>query len=90
MARKRVPKEVLLDFERKMSLTEAATFLETIAEKLKEEGQMNLVLGEQEVELTPTERVEFEIKVERRGTKYEFEIELEWDESRPAQHLKIE
>ncbi|MBF4502038.1 amphi-Trp domain-containing protein [Savagea sp. SN6] len=90
MARKRVPKEVLLDFERKMSLTEAATFLETIAAKLKEEGQMNLVLGEQEVELTPTERVEFEIKVERRGTKYEFEIELEWDESRPAQHLKIE
>lgn len=90
MARKRVPKEVLLDFERKMSLTEAATFLETIAAKLKEEGQMNLVLGEQQVELTPTERVEFEIKVERRGTKYEFEIELEWDESRPAQHLKIE
>lgn len=90
MARKRVPKDVLLDFERKMSLTEAATFLETIAAKLKEEGQMNLVLGEQEVELTPTERVEFEIKVERRGTKYEFEIELEWDESRPAQHLKIE
>ena len=90
MARKRVPKEVLLDFERKMSLTEAATFLETIAAKLKEEGQMNLVLGEQEVELTPTERVEFEIKVERRGTKYEFEIELEWDESRPAQHLNIE
>ncbi|MFD0943083.1 amphi-Trp domain-containing protein [Savagea faecisuis] len=90
MARKRVPKEVLLDFERKMSLTEAATFLETIATKLKEEGQMNLVLGEQQVELTPTERVEFEIKVERRGTKYEFEIELEWDESRPAQHLKIE
>lgn len=90
MATKRVPKEVLLDFERKMSLTEAATFLETIAAKLKEEGQMNLVLGEQQVELTPTERVEFEIKVERRGTKYEFEIELEWDESRPAQHLKIE
>lgn len=90
MTRKRIPKEVLLDFERKMSLTEAATFLETIATKLKEEGQMNLVLGEQQVELTPTERVEFEIKVERRGTKYEFEIELEWDESRPAQHLKIE
>lgn len=90
MTRKRIPKEVLLDFERKMSLTEAATFLETIAAKLKEEGQMNLVLGEQQVELTPTERVEFEIKVERRGTKYEFEIELEWDENRPAQHLKIE
>ncbi len=90
MKNKQVQKEVLLDFEQKMSLAEAATFLETIALKLKEEQALNIRVGQSEVLLKPSSQVEFELKVEKRGLNYSFEVELDWDEQQEYSQLEIE
>ncbi|HEY4578207.1 MAG TPA: amphi-Trp domain-containing protein [Savagea sp.] len=90
MKNKQVQKEVLLDFEQKMSLAEAATFLETIALKLKEEQALNIRVGQSEVLLKPSSQVEFELKVEKRGSNYSFEVELDWDEQQEYSQLEIE
>ncbi len=80
MAKKRTPKKVLVDYEEKMSLDFAASYLEQIARKFKEEKSFTLKVGDQEVVISPSDRVELELSLEKRGSKYEFEIELEWDE----------
>lgn len=82
-------KEVLVDFEEKMSLEKAATHLETIAKKLREEGTFSLTHGGETIEVTPAQTVELEIKVEKKNDKYEFEVELEWIEGQEDTPLQI-
>lgn len=71
-------KVVLVDYEEKMSLANAAEFLETLAKKLKEDGTFTLSHGGQHHGVTPASSVELEIKLEKEQEKYKFEIELEW------------
>lgn len=83
-------KEVLVDFEEKMSLSNAATYFETIAKKLKEEGSFTLTHNGETIEIKPSSTVELEIKVEVENEKKKFELELEWVEGEENTTLTIE
>lgn len=83
-------KEVLVDFEEKMSLANAATYFETIATKLKEEGAFTLTHNGKTFEIKPSSTVELEIKVELENEKQKFELELEWVEGEDDTTLTIE
>lgn len=87
--KKRNPKVTLVDFEEKMTLDKAADFLETVATKLKEEGSFSLTHGEKTHDITPSANVEFEVKLEKRGDKYELEFELEWVDGQDNSGLEI-
>lgn len=84
------PKVVLVDYEEKMSLDEAATFLQSIATKLKEEKSFTLTHGEKSYDVSPSDRVELEVKLEERNGKFKLELELEWIEGEENKGLKIE
>lgn len=81
---------MLVDFEEKMSLANAATFFETIAKKLKEEGSFTLTHNGQKIDITPASTVELEIKVEVKNEKKKFELELEWIEGAADTTLTID
>lgn len=85
----RVPKQLLVDYEQKMSLSSAAEYLHQIATKFKQEQQLQLNVNNETFTLAPSDRVELELKLEQRGSKYKFEIELEWDEAKPVKSLSI-
>ncbi len=81
MNEKKKKSQVLLDYEEKMSLENAADFLETIANKLQEEGSFTLTHGEQSHTIQPSEQVVLEVKYEKkRSGKMQLELELEWRE----------
>ena len=82
--------KVLVDFEEKMSLANAATYFETIAKKLKEEGSFTLNLNGETIDIKPSSTVELEIKVEVKNDKKKFELELEWVEGAEDTTLTIE
>lgn len=82
--------QVLVDFEEKMSLANAATYFETIAKKLKEEGSFTLTHNGKTFDIKPSSTVELEIKVEIEGDKKKFELELEWVEGEKDTTLTIE
>lgn len=82
-------KVVLVDHEEKMSLVQAAEFLETVAKKLREEGTFTLTQGEKTHEVTPASSVELEIKLEKQGDKHSFEVEIEWREGAKNSSLSI-
>lgn len=72
-------KEVYVDYEEKMSLEGAATFLETIVTKLKQQQLFTLTIGGQSYEVKPANQVGLEVKYEKeKDGKYKFELELEW------------
>lgn len=77
---KRNPKNVLVDYEEKMPLDQAISFLETIVNKLKTEGSFSLTQGEQSHLVKPSSQVVLEVKLEERNDNHTFELELEWVE----------
>lgn len=87
---KQSPKTVIVDYEEKMSLDQATTFLETIVKKLKEEKSFTLTQGDKTHQVTPSPQVELEVKLEERNGKHKLELELEWREGQEFQGLKIE
>lgn len=87
--RNRSPKVVLVDYEEKMSLTEVANFLETIATKLKEEGSFTLIQGEKTHDISPSQTVTLEVKLEKRDDRNKFEVELEWRDGDENKGLSI-
>ena len=92
MSKKRTKptKKVLVDYEEKMSLPFAASYLQQIATKFKDDQRFTLTVGDESFDIVPSSQVALEIKLEQRGHKYKFEIELEWDESKADQTLSIE
>lgn len=81
MSEKRRSTEVLVDYEEKMSLEQAAEFIETIATKLKNEKSFSLTHAGQTYEISPSSRVELEVKYEKKSSgKYQLELEIEWRE----------
>lgn len=87
---KKNPKVVLVDYEEKMSLKEAATFLETIAKKLRDEGTFTLTQGDDSHDVTPAEIVELEVKLEKEKNKNKFELELEWRDGNEGSSLSVD
>lgn len=72
---------VFLDYEEKMSLENAATFLETIVSKLKAGQSFTLTHAGQTIEVNPAQQVGLEVKYEKKKDgKYKLELELEWRE----------
>lgn len=77
---------VHVDYEEKMSLDNAVSFLETIVTKLKEEGSFTLTHGGKTHHINPSPNVELEIKLEEKANgKHQLELELEWREGDSAQ-----
>lgn len=70
--------QVLINHKEHQSLHEFANMLEVIAKKLKEEKQFVFMQGEEQVEVSPSERVKVEYEYEVKGDKHSFEIEFDW------------
>jgi amphi-Trp domain-containing protein len=92
-----MPEEVLFETESMRSRSEVAAYLRDVADALESDGAVTLKSGDQSVSVTPPNRVEFEVKVEREGPasgpgELGLELELEWDEDAPAdgEELSIE
>src|SRR5690625_6331301 len=62
-------KRVLVDYEERMSREQAATLLESIASKLREEGSFTLNLGNKSQFVQPAEMVNLEIELEEKGDR---------------------
>jgi amphi-Trp domain-containing protein len=83
-----MPEEVLFETESMRSRSEVAAYLRDVADALESDGAVTLTAGEQSISVTPPNRVEFEVKVEREGPasgpgELGLELELEWDEDAP-------
>ena len=81
-----MPEEVLFKSEQTQSRSEIATYLETVAAKLREGDPVTLRSGDESVTLDPPEQPTFEVKAEREGPadgpgELSIEFELEWDEN---------
>lgn len=84
---------VHIDYEEKMSLDNAVSFLETIVNKLKEEGSFTLTHDGNTHHVEPSANVELEVKLEEKSNgKHELELELEWYEgdNKQGQGLQID
>lgn len=83
---------VYVDYEEKMTLEGAATFLDTIVTKLKQGQSFTLTHAGQTFEVNPANHVGLEVKYEKKKDgKYKLELELEWREGAGEGHgLKIE
>ena len=86
---------VLFKSEEKMSNSEAAALLRSLADKI-ETGKVVLSQGDKEVRLKVPERVEVEIKAEKEAgkntTKKKVEVEIEWlvgDSAKKSGPLKV-
>ena len=86
---RRNPKTVHVDYEEKMPLDQAVSFLDTIVTKLKEEKSFTLTHGEKTFDVTPSSQVELEVKLEERNGKQKLELELEWHEGEEKKGLTI-
>lgn len=83
-------KVVLVDYEERMSREKAATFLKTLAKRLREEGSFTLTQGEEKHEVSPSALVELEVKLKKENDKKKFEVVLEWNDVDKGLTLSIE
>jgi amphi-Trp domain-containing protein len=72
-----------IEFERNLSREEVADHFEAVADGLRD-GSLSLTFTEETVELSPSERIEFEAEYEEDGDERELEFELEWSEREEA------
>lgn len=72
--------KVLINHKQKQDLNEFATILETIAQKLRQEGQFTFMQGTEEVVVQPSQVVKVEFEYTTKGDKHSFEIEFDWYE----------
>lgn len=84
------PKVVHIDYEEKMSLENAAAFLESIAVKLKTDKSFTLTQGEKTHFISPTSNVELEVKLEERNGKHKLELELKWYDQEITKNNNLE
>lgn len=77
--------EVIIDFKQKQDLQEFANVLETIAQKLKQEGKFTFMQGTEEVVVEPSSMLKAEYKYTKKRDKHSFEIEFEWYEGDKGQ-----
>lgn len=70
--------EVLIRHKEHQSLQEFANMLETIAKKLREDGQFIFMQDQEQVEVQPANQVKVEYQYTLKGDKHSFEIEFDW------------
>lgn len=80
--------KTIFRFEQKMSKEEIAQHLDEISRKLKN-GKPITFQSDKSVELSPSERPEFEIKVEEEGDETSLELEIEWHKGEKNSDLEI-
>lgn len=78
MELKRPTRKVLIKHKEHQNVQEFAAMLETIAQKLREEGKFTFVQGTEQIEVAPAEQLKAEYEYIVKGDKHEFEIEFEW------------
>lgn len=71
---------VLIKHKETTNVHEFATVLETIAKKLRDEGQFFFMQGDEEVNVKPSDNVKVEYEYTTKGDKHSFEIEFDWIE----------
>jgi len=80
-----MPEEVLFKSENRMSRSDVADYLRTVADRLDAGESLTLTAGGDSVSLDVPDRPTFEVKAEREGTapntELSVEFELEWDEN---------
>ncbi len=80
-----MPEEVLFRSESRKSRSEIADYLRSVADKLESGGEVTFRAGDETAAISPPDRPEFEVKVEREGPadgngELSIELELEWPE----------
>ncbi|WP_342534322.1 amphi-Trp domain-containing protein [Lysinibacillus sp. FSL K6-0057] len=70
--------EVILKHKERQSVAEFAATLETIAKKLKENGEFTFVQGTEPTVVSPSEQLKIEYSYTKKGDKHSFEIEFDW------------
>lgn len=79
----------LLQTEKSMSREEASEKLHELADKVAE-GRVELSSGQDTVELTPADNLEFELEVEEeQDGDVSIEVELEWSDETSDSDLEI-
>ncbi|MGM9926794.1 MAG: amphi-Trp domain-containing protein [Bacillus sp. (in: firmicutes)] len=84
MKQHRTESNVLVDYEEKQTVGELAELLESIAQKLKNQGTFAFVQNDNETIVQPNERVKTEVKYTQKGAKHSIEIEFDWIEGAKA------
>lgn len=76
------------------SREEIADYLHAVADSMAAGDDIHLIAGEEDITLSPPERAEFEVSVEREGgngsQEVEIEFEIEWEENQGDADLRIE
>lgn len=80
-----MPEEILFKSESRRSRSEIADYLRTVADKLESGGEVTFRAGDETTAVSPPDRPEFEVKVEREGPadgsgELSIEMEIEWPE----------
>lgn len=70
--------EVILKHKERQSVAEFAATLETIAKKLKENGEFTFVQDAEPTVVSPSEQLKIEYSYTKKGDKHSFEIEFDW------------
>jgi len=70
--------EVILKHKERQSIAEFAATLETIAKKLKENGEFTFVQDTEPTVVNPSEQLKIEYSYTKKGDKHSFEIEFDW------------
>ncbi|WP_216829534.1 amphi-Trp domain-containing protein [Alkalihalobacterium elongatum] len=76
----KIPTQIIFKHKEQQGINEFAEVLETIAKKLREEGQFVFMQGEEEVQVKPSQRLKVEYEYSTKGDKHSFEIEFDWIE----------
>jgi amphi-Trp domain-containing protein len=66
-----------IEFESVVQLSEAVAYFAALVDGLKH-GQLQFRRGDEQLSLTPTERVSVEVKATRKGNREKVSLELEW------------
>lgn len=67
-----------VEFEHHLPREEVAKHLQAFAQSLESGKSVSLTVGDETVEFTPPEYLEFEVEYEEYGDEREVEFELEW------------
>lgn len=84
-----MPDEILFTSESRRSRSEIADYLRSVADSLEAGGEVTFRAGDETTAVSPPDRAEFEVKVEREGPaegsgELAIELEIEWPEDAEA------
>ena len=90
MSKVKAKKQELVKYKEYTNIDSVADVLITIGEKLKNDRSFILKENANETVVAPSNDIELEYELTKKGDKYEFEIELEWYDSKDKSKMTIE